>query len=218
MRDYLSLRTLRTATVLSALVTIMSVPRLMQAEWPLDFYLPATFLAMLLVSGAPAAWSEKGGLNGLFPRGRVLPGIGIAILLSLLALPYHYYVAPVVRELLESTGDAELIAMNYPDSISGRIAAVLWCGGFQAMFFYAAPMALFCRLLRRVWPAILLTVAMKVLVVAYGFSQAGIAHGALPAMCASAAATVVASLLYARAGLLPTMVFVAGLNLHLFVF
>ena len=218
MRDYVSLQNLRRSALLSAVVTVMTVPRLVQAGLPMDIYVPATILSMLLVCGAPAAWSHKGGLRGLFPAGRVWRGVGIAFLLSLLALPYFYYAAPVMRELLRSTGNVKLFELNYPESTADRLALVLWSGGFQTMFFCAAPMALFCRLLRRVWPAVILTVLMRVLVMGYRFSFVGVTHDILPALCASAVAAAVYSVLYAKAGLPATMVFAGGLNAHLFVF
>lgn len=218
MREYLSLSNLGRAGVLSTGITAMTVPRLVQAGLPLDLYVPATILAMLLVSGAAIAWSHAGGLRGLLPAGRVWPGMWVGLLLSLLALPYYFYAAPVVRTLLQASGNAKLVALNYPESLSGRIALVLWCGGFQTMFFYAAPMALFCRVVGHVWAAVALTVCMQVLVICYRLSLVGILHGAIPSVCASAVAATVASVLYARAGLPATMVFAAGLNAHLFVF
>jgi len=79
MRDYLSESNLFKAAGLAALLTVMSLGRLVQAGVPLGLYVPATFVVMTLVSGAVTAWGRHAGMPGIVTgRRTLLRGLAVA--------------------------------------------------------------------------------------------------------------------------------------------
>ena len=81
-----------------AVVTLMSLPRLAQANARMDLYVPATWISMTLVCGAVTAWGWSAGMPGMWGGlGKTWRGTVIALFVALLALPVqHFLVAPVV--------------------------------------------------------------------------------------------------------------------------
>lgn len=218
MRDYLSLPNLHKALLLASVITAMSVGRLVHAGVNLALYIPATFLAMTFVSGAVTAWGRRAGMAGLATDAKTLtPGVGAAVLLALAALPVHYFGSdPILREALASADNPAAVEMSYPSTTSGRFALMLWSAGFQAMFFVAAPMSFFGRLTGRAWVAAGFCIAVRTYVVHLQVGHAGLAEQVPLFLASAVVTTLVACVLFARYGLIPAMIFAAGLDLRVF--
>lgn len=219
MRTYLSMPNFLRALVLGLVATVMSVPRLIQGGLPLGLYVPATLVGMMLVSGAATAWSDRGGMCGIFPaRRRMLVGVGIAVLVSAMATPVvHLWVDPSVRKALLATGNAQVMALRYPATVGGCLAVILWSASFETLFFQAATVSFFARLTSRQSIAIVLAVALRLCVSLHQMTELGVVD-AVPLMLVSTAVmATVACILFARTGLIATMVLGAGLDLHLFL-
>ena len=218
MRDYLSIGNLWKALLLGAVMTVMSIPRIVQGGMPLGPYVPGAFFAMTLVSGAATAWGGKGGMCGLFPGGRRMwVGFGLAVLLTIVGTPiYCLWLDPVLYAALAATGDVKMLALRYPDAIVGKLSLMLWSGSFQVMFFAVAGMSFLTRLTGRPWISGALVVLFRVAVGLYQISEAGVTDSIPVFLLGSAVATACSCALFARTGLPPVMAFAMGLNLHLF--
>ncbi len=216
MREYLSLSNLRRASLLGSLVTLMSIPRIMQAGMDLTFYVPAALTSMILVSGAATAWGRHAGMCGLFPgRRRMWAGIGIATTLSLLLLPVYECCYPFFERAIQESSRPGLAALQYPTTIGGCLALMLWSAGFETMFFRAATISLLARLSHRQWVAVSLSVILCLGATQMSLAAAGIKEARWAFYASAAAANLVGVLLFARTGLPAAMVFAAGLQLHL---
>ena len=71
MRILLSESNLFKSAGLSAILTVMSVGRLVQAGRPLGMYIPMTFVAMMLASGPVTAWGRHAGMPGIEALGLI---------------------------------------------------------------------------------------------------------------------------------------------------
>jgi hypothetical protein len=218
MRDYVSLPNLYKAAGLAALVTVMSIGRLIQADVWLGMYVPMTFMSMLFVGGAVTAWGRSAGMAGIATdRATLGQGIGVAAFLVLVALPiYVLWLDPMLQRALLETGRSDLLEMSYPSTTRGRLAMLLWSAGFQALFFVAAPMSYFARLTRSVWLSIAFCLAVRGFLVFRQMVESGIVDGAPYFVSSALASTFLACLVFARYGLIPTMLFAAGLDLRAF--
>jgi hypothetical protein len=219
MRTYLSMSNFIKALMLGTVVTLMSIPRMIQGGFRLDLYIPAALVCMTLVSGAATAWSGQGGMAGLFPdRRRMAVGAGIAVLLSLMAMPLeHFWIVPPVRHAIAETGNARLMALRYPETPGGCVALMLWSAGFETMFFQAATMSFFVRLARRPWMGVVFAVSFRLFVTAHQISLAGVGNAIPLILVMAAVGTAMLCVLFIRTGLLPAMILAAGFHLHLFV-
>ena len=220
MRDYLSISNLGKAAGLAALMTLMSVGRLVQGQKSLAFYIPVTFCAMMFIAGAVAAWGRRAGMAGIVTDRRTLcSGVALALLLALLALPvYVWGLDAILRNALRSATSRTLLNLSYPATVGGCLALMLWSAGFQTMFFVAAPMSLFARLTNRQSVALGLTLAVRFYVMHRQMTEAGVS-AAVPLFYGLALATTLAGgLLFARYGLAPAMLFAAALDLRLLLY
>jgi len=219
MRTYLSMSNFGRALILAMGVTLMSVPRIVQGGLPLDLYIPAALVGMVLVAGAATAWSRQAGMVGLFPHWRLmLGGVGIAVLISLVAVPIqHAWIDPRIQAALSATGNAQLMALRYPVTAGGCVAVMLWSASFETLFFHAATLSFFARLTNRQWIAVALTVALRLFVSMRQMAETGV-FDAVPLMLVSTGVMATAAcVLFARTGLIPAMMLAAGLDLHLFL-
>lgn len=218
MRDYLTLPNLRAALALGTLITVMSVPRIVQGGMDVMLYVPAALTSMTLVAGAATAWSRQGGMCGLFPeRRRMWIGIGIAAALSLLALPLGACLAPVFEDAMRESMRPERVELHYPATAGGCFASMLWAASFETMFFSAAATSLLARLSRRQWVAVSMTTVLRLGVTWRTLALTGVVDAQALFYATSGTAAFIGALLFARAGLPATMVFAAGLQLHLFL-
>ena len=218
MRDYLSLGNLWKAVLLGAAVTLMSIPRIIQGGMPVAPFAMLALFGMTLISGAATAWGEKGGMCGLFPGWRRTGiGLGLAALLTIIAAPIScLWLDPRLYGAIEATGDTKALTLAYPDTAAGKIASVLWSGGFHVMFFVIAGMSFLARLTGKATVSIAIIVVFRVAVGLYKAQEAGMTDHVSLLLLLSAVQTACSCLLFARTGLLPTMVFAMGMETHLF--
>jgi len=219
MRDYLSLGNLWKAVLLGAAVTVMSIPRMIQGGMPLELFVPLALFCMTLVCGAASAWGDKGGLCGLFPGWRRTGiGLGIAAIVTIIAAPLTAsWLDPAMRAAIEASGDEKALALAYPESAAGKLAAMLWSGSFHVMFLVVAAMSFMARLTRKVGISVGLVVVLRSAVALYKLQHVGVTDGAVLFVVLSAAETGCSCLLFARTGLVPVVILAMGLDLHLFL-
>jgi len=219
MHTYLSFSNFGRALILATGVTLLSVPRIVQGALPLDLYIPAALIGMILVAGAATAWSREAGMAGLFPHWRLMvTGVGIAVMISLLAVPIqHAWIDPRTKTALAATGNAHLMALRYPGTMGGCVTVMLWSASFETVFFYAATLSFFARLTNRLWVAVALTVALRLFVSMQQMSGTGVFDAIVLMLVATGVVATAACLLFAGTGLIPTMMLAAGLDLHLFL-
>lgn len=216
MRKYLSLSNLGKALLLSALCTLMSVPRITEGGLNPRFFIPAAFLSLTLIAGAATAWSACAGMAGLWPdRRRQLRGIGIATLAALLLWPVALKFDPVVRAAFAATNDSRAMLLQYPDSAVGVVALILWSASFELLFFVAAPAAFFARLFNAKWAAIAGPVFVRVFVAHYQLTTGQITDAVPLMLVGHGAMTAAACFLFARFGLAATAVFAAVVDSRL---
>lgn len=217
MRDFFSESNLVKASGLAAVVTVMSVGRLIEGGRPPGLFIPATFLLLVFICGAVTAWGTRAGMAGIVTdRSTFLRGAAAAGILSLVALPVHVlWLDPLLRGALAAK--PQFLELSYPTTPRGCMASLLWSAGFQVMFLQAAPMSLFARLTNRRSVAMAMCIALRAYIATRQVGLIGIAdHGALFVLCA-VAATAAGCAVFARFGLGPTMLLAAGLDAHILV-
>jgi hypothetical protein len=218
MREYLTVENLWRAAAWSALVTCMAIPRILQTAQSLAFYLPATFVSLMLVAGAVTAWGSRGGMVGPLPAWRrLLAGVGVAALLVLVWLPLATPMDALLRQALTASGKAGLIQLAYPNTPGGCWALLLWSAGFETLFFQGAAMAFVARITGRQDVAIIGAVALRVYVTHRKLTMEGLAPVPPVALYLSALSSLVACLLFARGGLPAAMTFAAGVSARHFL-
>ena len=211
MRALLDERNFMRAAHLGSVATVMAVPRILSANphYPALPYVFVALLAMILVSAMATAWSRYGGMCGLLPeRRRLWTGVAIGAAAGLAAYPIACTVDPVIRAAMFARGYAGLIEQAFPSTLRGVVALVLWAAGFESVFFIAATMSFFARLTNNQWAAVLGAAALRIGVTYVKLSQAQLLN-IMPLVAIGVATTVVAAILYARAGLPAASVFVA---------
>lgn len=218
MRTYLSFENLVKASALSAVATAMAAPRLIEGRLSLAFFIPAAFLALVLVGGAATAWSTSAGMAGLFPeRRRLLKGLGVALALALIFLPAALWLDPVLRSALEETGDMQRLALRYPATLRGCLALMLWAAGFETIFSLAAVISFLARLTGSAWAALAGAVLLRLWMTYLQCAGAGLESVMPLFMVSSAILMGVGGLLFVRAGLPAAALFTALLDArHLF--
>lgn len=223
MRNYFTTPNLCRGALLSAIVTLMSIGRIVQGNMLLRVTMPealvACFFSMTLVCATVTAWGKMGGMPGVITDRRTfLRGSALALLFSLAALPvYRYALDPLFCRILEVSGDAAALEMNYPSTRSGQLAMLCWMAGFQTLFVCAAPMSLLTRLTNRRDLAIVLSMALGVFLVHVKVSRAGLDEFfplfVVPGMIGCGCACF----LFSRFGLAPAMIMAGGMTLRLFL-
>ena len=216
MRAYLTESNLVKAAGLAVMVTLMSVPRLVQTGRPLGLFVVMTFLVMTLVCGAVTAWSRCAGLAGAVTARRTLMrGAAAAAAVGLGSLPIQvFWLDPLLRHALAGGANHSMAALSYPATVGGCLALILWSAGFQTIFFQAAPMSFFARLTGSRLVALGLCLALRVYVAYRQVVYSGMTD-CLGLFVVSAAGTAaVGCVLFARYGLAPAMLLAAALDLH----
>jgi hypothetical protein len=223
MRNYFTMSNLGRAALLSAVVTLLSVGRMVHGSLLLRVTLPqafvACFFAMTLVCAAVTAWGKKAGMPGIVTDRRTfLRGTGLALLLALAALPlFRYVLDPMFCGILEASGNDAALELNYPSTLAGQLALLCWMAGFQTLFVCAAPMSLLARLTGRRDFAIALSMVLGVFLVNLKVAARGLQEHFLLFAITSLFGCGLACFLFSRFGLVPTMILTAGMNLRLFL-
>jgi hypothetical protein len=218
MRDFLTETNLIRATGLSAILTLMTMGRLVHSEKPFAIYIGLTFALMAFVCGAVTAWGGRGGMPGIITNSQtLLRGLAVAATVSLVLLPVQLlWLDPSFRNALVNPESVARMELAYPSTANGCLSLVLWSAGFQMMFLQAAPMSFFVRLTGSQSWALGLCVALRALVSYLQIDVAGVTeHAALFTVWAMVT-TGVGCLVFARFGLAPTMLLAAGLDLNVF--
>jgi hypothetical protein len=217
MRKFISTPNLKQAVGLAAIITAMSVGRILQAGAVPSLQIPAAFLAMIFVCGAVTAWGTSAGMPGIVTdRKTLVQGTLVAICLSLIALPLQiFWIVPFIYKSLLASAKPSLAALMFPATVGSQIAVLLWSAGFQTMFMQSAPMSFFARLVNRQSIALALCLVFRAYVAHRQLAGAGLA-GMEPVLSLSTLlATAAGCLVFARFGLVPTILLSIGLNLHL---
>lgn len=219
MKTFFSETNLLRAAGLAALVTLMSLGRLVQGFKEPGLIITATFLLSLFICGAVTAWGRHAGMPGIITdRTTLLRGVFAATLLSALALPVqHLWLDPLLHRAIASAGDALLLELAYPSTTTGRLHSLLWSASFQAMFLQAAPMSLCARLTGRRDIALALCVATGAYIATKQVGMHGITEHATLFVVAASTANAAGCALFARYGLAPLMLLSAGLSAHVFL-
>ena len=217
MREYLSLSNLGKALLLSALCTLASVPRITEGGLNPRFFIPAAFLSLTFIAGAVTAWSTSAGMAGFWPDWRrQLRGIGIALLAALLLWPVALKLDPVVRAAFAAKSDTYTLLLQYPDSVAGVAALVLWAASFELLFFVAAPAAFFARLFNSKWAAVVGPALARVFVAYYQLTAGQITDAVPLILVTYGAMTAASCFLFSRFGLAAAAVFAAVVDSRLF--
>jgi len=218
MRNFVSENNLFKAAGLATVLTFMSVGRLIHGGYPLGIFLPLFFVVMIFVSGAVTAWSQYANMPGIITDRRTfLYGAGIAVALSLLALPvYVYWLDFPLRKALLSMARSSAADLAYPSTTGKCLSLLLWSAGFQTMFLEAAPMSLFARLTGRQSIAVTLCLVLRTYIAYRQMTDAGMVSHLPLFIFPSLAANLAGCILFAKFGLAPAMILSAGLTLHVF--
>jgi hypothetical protein len=219
MRTFLPMPNLYRAMGMAVVVTGMSAPRIVQAGIEPRILIPASFLLMTFVCGAVTAWGTSAGMPGIVTDRRTfLQGALVAVALTLIILPIQIlWTDPVIYKALLECSKPAAADLAFPPTQEGRVALLLWAAGFQVMFLQAAPMSLFARLTNRRYLALGLCLLFRVYVAHRQIADVGMADAVPLFLLSNILCAAAGCLLFARFGLAPTILFAAGLDLHLFL-
>ncbi len=217
MRTYLSVENLAKAGGMALIVTVMSIGRLLRAGVPLAFYIPATWLTMVLVCGTVTAWGTSAGMPGMLPGRRTLwRGLGIAAAVSVILLPLRYWwIDPLVYDALAGATDAQLAALNFPETTTGMLSVLLWSAGFQVLSLVVAPVVLTTRLTGRRWIGVLACITFRTYGMQRQLLEAGVTEYAPLLIALAAIGALLQGALFATHGLVPALALAAGMELHI---
>jgi hypothetical protein len=218
MRDLLSEDNLVKSAGLSAVLTLMSVGRLVQSGKSLVFYVPITFLVLIFVSGAVTAWGRCAGMPGIITERQTFRrGIGVAVVLSLIFnVIFIFWLNTIMREALLNAENSVAAELLLPATMGGRLALLLWAASFQVMFLQAAPMSLFARLSGARNVAIGLCLAFRAFIAYLQIDVIGINEHIPLVVISMLLISLTECMVFAKYGLAPTIFLAAGINLHIF--
>ncbi len=220
MKDFLTEQNLRRAVIHSLVVTAMAAPRLAEAELPMAFpwLLLFTFAAMTAVAGAAWAWQRKAGMAGMFPsRKAMITGMVWAAAAGAVIAGILQATDPLLREAILNRGDERLWQATFPSTAQESVSRMLWGAGVQTLFFTAAALGFFTRLVGGLRTAILFIVCLRALVTLHKFANAGLNEVILPYVALAVLNGTISCLLYARSGLPAAMTFSATVDLRHFL-
>jgi hypothetical protein len=141
--------------------------------------------------------------------------MAIAAILSFIILPlYIAWIDPLLLPAIKASGDVKMLAIRYPSTLPGQLALFLWAAGFEAMFFQGGIMSVIARATGSQWVAVAVSVGVRTLVTASQLSELNIPNAQAFLMSASSLVTLISCILFARFGFPATMIFSAGICLH----
>ena len=217
MRNYLDTGNLVLAAAMSAIVTLLSIGRLLQSELPLFTGIVMLFVSMTLVCAAVTAWGRQAGMAGVWTDGRTLRmGLLAALALGLALWPVFLLgFDPRIRGVLGGATDSDLLRLAFPPTTGTRVALILWAASFQTLFLLAAPMSLAARLTGNRYAALGLCLLFRFYVSHRQVVENGLADHMALLLAPSAAIGLIGCLLFARFGLAPAVFFVTVLDVRL---
>lgn len=206
MKEFAREENLKRALLFGALLTLLSIPRLVEVDLalPPPGLILFTFGVMTFASGAAMAWQHHGGMAGLFPgKRRTALGTGWAVIAGLVLLSAFFFIDPLLPRELAANAAYQRWGIVYPENEAEVISRILWSAGFQTMFFTAAAMAVFCRVTRNVWVSLLIVLCGRMLITAYRLTALELQAIIPPFLLITALFAIVSCLLFARYGLIP---------------
>lgn len=206
MKEFLREENLKQALVFGAILTFLSVPRLLEVDLPLPplGLVVFTFGVTAFASGAALAWQHHAGMAGLFPgRRRTWLGAGWALIGGLVLLTAFFYIDPLLPRELAAKAAFHRWGVLYPQNEAEVISRMLWSAGFQTLFFTAAAMAVFSRVIKNVWAALLIVICLRMLITAYRLTMLDLGHIVPPFLLLTALFAIASCLLFVRYGLIP---------------
>ena len=205
------------AAAMSAVVTVLSIGRLLAGDWPLFTGIAMLFMSMTLICAAVTAWGRRAGMAGVWTDARTLRwGLLAALTLGLALWPvFILMLDPRTRDALGSAANGDALRLAFPPALGGRMALILWASGFQTLFLQAAPMSLAGRLTGNRFASLGLCLFFRLYVAHRQVSEAGLVDHMALFMAPAAVVGLIGCLLFARFGLLPAMFFSAVLDARL---
>lgn len=220
MRRLLHTDNLTRGSLIGGAVTLLSLPRMMEAGVPLAFYALAAFILMSIVGTAVCAWGAIDGMCRFRPRADRHPArIWLLALLagSIGAIVVALWIDPLLREPLTYSQADRALDLRFPSSLRGRLALVAWAASFEALFLLAGPMAFFTRLAGRRQAGIVACVVLRLIVTSRQMDYVGI-DGLLPFIAVtSGLEAIVGGWLFVHGGLLSVSLFTLVQQLHLWM-
>jgi hypothetical protein len=215
MRDYVEPSNLVRAGGLSALATVLAVPRMVEGGFSLAFYVPMAWVSLTLAAGAATAWSRRGGMAGLFPGWRrTVLGLAAAVALLAVIVPLQvFWLDPLFRNAAVAAPES-FRRLVFPASLFSIAALALWSAGFETLFFKGFFLALTARVTGSQWGGVALAVGIRTWVMWRQLSGAGVTEHAGLFLALAAANALAGCIIYVRTGLVPAMAFSAGLSLQ----
>jgi hypothetical protein len=141
-------------------------------------------------------------MGGVLPeRRRLVAGLGLALGLGAVLVPMQLATDAAYRAALVAAGRSDLAAIAFPAEAGHLVAAILWAGGFDVLFFYAFVMSLLARVGGRAWLAVTVAVVLRTLVSVGQLHAAGVLGPSLPALSVGATASLCVAIAFARGGL-----------------
>lgn len=220
MKDYLSISNFHRAVRLSAVIVLLSVPRI-AARMPdrLLLFTAAAFVSLILACGAATAWERRGGLAGLYPSpGVVVRGIIAALILGIASIAAHrLWFDDKLFCIIKDHLPLQVLERYFPRTVAGQAALVLWTASFEATFFYAATVTFWTRILNNATAGIVATVIGRMFIGYLLVAGMGLREYAGVFIVVLFFSGIVSSILFARAGLIAVMIYNGVSACHLFL-
>lgn len=222
LREFLAVENFRRALALSAIVTALAIPRLSTAGYGLPLmllYTLSAFISMTLVCGAVTAWTGQRGLSRMIPDRRpLLLGVIVALLVGLVfGMLKALILDPVLEKAMVLNLPADEVDLHFPVDGFGIFALVCWVAGFEALFFEGGTMALWSRISGSAWLATMVTVLFRAVVVLIQMNRLDLGAWLVPTLFAYLVSQTVGCQLFARAGLIPVVVYNVVLQIGLLI-
>lgn len=195
----------RNALITSALVTAASIPRQLlrgPSAGPFVVSLLIELLLLTLVADAPFSWGSRAGMAGAVPeRERLGRPLLYALGLAALLVPLHLATDPALGQALLAQGRTDLHALLFPPTLGATLAAMLWVGGMETLFFYGFVVSLLVRAFDRPALAIAAAVLFRTALSISRLSEADVLPESGPSLVAGALTSLAAAWLFTRGGL-----------------
>lgn len=220
VRDCLRLPSLIHGALFALAATVLAIPRLQEGRLDdhLVALLPLTFVLMFPVGVAAVAWQRKAGMAGLLPaREKGARGLVWALVLGVACMLGAVWLDAGYLAILKEKGDPVLLRLQYPDTVYGAWALLLWGAGFHTLFFVAGGLAFFARLTNVLWISIVMTVAVRAVVSILRVRDAGMEQLLPDVLLSSVVLMTIKCLLLVRYGLPAPIVFGVVLDSRHFI-
>ncbi len=216
MGRYFSVVNFKEAARLGGLMTLLSLPRVLTDGVLPPYFILFTLLWLVMLAAAVTAWGRCAGMAAYFPSGkRVVKGLLWALLLVVLSFPVKvYWFNPLLLGALEMTGNEKAVGLVFPATLISGAELTLWVMSFEVLFFQAATLSFFAKLLKSFYPALFFTAIFRALVTLLKLRELGVESGEAVILFHAIIVNVVSCLLFSRFGLPASMLFIGGISLY----